>query len=473
MSVRVRMAPSPTGYLHVGTGRAALYNWLYARHTGGTFIVRIDDTDLERSTKEFEDEILASFRWLGLDWDEGVEVGGPHGTYRQSDRIDYYASIAHRLVDEGHAYFDNRPTEELEELRRKAQKEGKHPGHYIRRPSTEASEGVIRLSVPQDGPVEFSDVVRGDMSFAAADVDDFIILRSNGTPTYHLASTVDDIDYEITHVARGEDLLPSTPKHIVLTKALGAEEPTYAHLPLLFGTDGKKLSKRHGATAVTDFREAGYLPDAMFNYLANLGWSLDSETTIFTRDKAVAAFDLTDVSKNPAAFDVAKLDWMNGEYVRAMDPERFADLVRPQVESSLGRALTRGEFDTFSAIAPLVQERTRLLPEAGDQVVFLFEEFEAYDDTSWNKVMTKDGVAETLAAANEALGDLGDWDIPAIESALRALPELLGIGAGKAFQPIRIAVTGSSVSPPLFESIAALGRERTLQRLERATNQLA
>ncbi|HET8738742.1 MAG TPA: glutamate--tRNA ligase [Acidimicrobiia bacterium] len=309
MTVRVRMAPSPTGYLHVGTARAALYNWLYARHTGGVFIVRIDDTDLERSKKEFEDEILESFRWLGLDWDEGVEVGGPHGTYRQSDRLARYEEVAESLVASGHAYYDNRSAAELEELRRRAQSEGRHPGHYIRRPEVEADSGVIRLSVAQDEPpVEFHDIIRGHLSFNRSDLDDLVLLRSNRTPTYHLASTVDDIDYGITHVARGEDLLPSTPKHILITRALGAESPQYAHLPLLFGKDGKKLSKRHGATALAEYREAGYLPDAMFNYLAILGWSPDGETTIFSREEAIAKFDLADVSRNPAAFDPDKLN---------------------------------------------------------------------------------------------------------------------------------------------------------------------
>jgi glutamyl-tRNA synthetase len=467
------MAPSPTGYLHVGTARAALYNWLYARHTGGTFIVRIDDTDLERSTEEFEDEILGSFRWLGLDWDEGVDVGGPHGSYRQSDRLQHYAELAEGLVDTGHAYFDDRPPDELEALRQRAQGEGRHPGHYIRRPDVESDSGVIRLSIPQDDPVEFNDIIRGDLSFAPADIDDFVILRSNGTPTYHLASTVDDIDYEISHVARGEDLLPSTPKHILLTRALGGSSPQYAHLPLLFGTDGKKLSKRHGATALTEYREAGYLADAMFNYLAILGWSPDGETTMFNRDEAVERFDLIDVSKNPAAFDPEKLNWMNGEYIRAMDTGEFAALVRPHVESRIGRALSSPEWEVFEEIAPLVQERTKLLPEAGEQVVFLFEEFDGYDAASWEKVMAKDGVVEVLDAGVSALRELDSWDAVSVETALRALPEKLGIGAGKAFQPLRVAVTGSSVSPPLFESIAALGRDRTLQRIERARNELA
>lgn len=467
------MAPSPTGFLHVGTARAALYNWLYARHTGGTFIVRIDDTDLERSTKEFEDEILGSFRWLGLQWDEGVEVGGPHGTYRQSDRIDHYAEVARGLVESGHAYFDARSPEELDGLRDRAQKEGKHPGHYIRRPDAEADSGVIRLSIPQDAPVEFTDLIRGDLSFAPADIDDFVILRSNGVPTYHLASTVDDVEYEITHVARGEDILPSTPKHILLTRAIGATEPTYAHLPLLFGTDGKKLSKRHGATALSEYRDAGFLPDAVFNYLAILGWSPDGETTIFDRDRAVADFDLVDVSRNPAAFDPDKLAWMNGEYIRAMNAGAFADLVHPFVETELGRSLTPGEWETFRSVAPLVQERTKLLPEAGSQVSFLFEDFDTYDAESWDKVMTKEGVAEVLDAGLEAIEGVDPWDVESVESALRAIPDRLEMGAGKVFQPLRVAVTGSSVSPPLFESIVALGKERTLERIRRASSEVA
>jgi glutamyl-tRNA synthetase len=328
------------------------------------------------------------------------------------------------------------------------------------------------MSIPPDGPVEFTDVIRGDLSFAPQDIDDFVILRSNGTPTYHLASTVDDLDYEISHVARGEDLLPSTPKHILLTRALGGSSPTYAHLPLLFGTDGKKLSKRHGATALAEYRELGFLPQAMFNYLAILGWSPDGETTIFGRREAIEKFDLVDVSKNPAAFDPDKLAWMNGEYVRAMDTGAFSTLVRPHIEADLGRDLTDDELATFGEIASLVQERTHLLPEAADQVRFLFDDFDSYDQQSWDKVMAKEGVGEVVDAGISAISGVDRWDAATVEAALRALPEQLGIGAGKTFQPLRVAVTGSSVSPPLFESIAALGRDRTLQRLERARQEL-
>lgn len=466
------MAPSPTGYLHVGTARAALFNWLYARHNDGTFIVRIDDTDVERSTAEFEEEILGSLRWLGLDWDEGVGVGGPHGTYRQSDRLDRYRAVAEELVESGAAYYDARSTEELESLRRQAQKEGKHPGHYIRRPDSRFDSGVIRLGVPQGGPVIFEDLVRGRVSFETRDLDDFVILRSNGTPTYHLASTVDDVDYEITHVVRGEDLLPSTPKHILLTRAMGETEPTYGHLPLLFGTDGKKLSKRHGATALSDYRNRGYLPEAVFNYLAILGWSPDGETTIFTREEAVEAFELSKVSRNPAAFDPDKLDWMNGEYIRSLDADEFNQMVRPFVEESVGRPLEPAEWERFAELAPLIQERTKLLPEAGEQATFLFDDIDGYDEKSWSKVMTKDGVPAVLDLGLARLSALESWDTESIESTLREIPEELGIGAGKTFQPLRVAITGSSVSPPLFESMAALGRGATLERISRARQEL-
>jgi glutamyl-tRNA synthetase len=467
VSVRVRIAPSPTGFLHVGTARAALFNWLYARHNGGVFIVRVDDTDRERSTPEYEEDILTSLRWLGLEWDEGVAVGGPHGSYRQSDRYERYRQAAEHLVAAGAAYHDERSPEELEELRKQAQSEGLHPGHYIRRPDQPGDRGAIRLSIPQDAAVSFDDLVRGTVTFEPRDLDDFVILRSDGTPTYHLASTVDDVDYEITHVARGEDLLPSTPKHILLTRALGADEATYAHLPLLFGTDGKKLSKRFAATSLSVYRDEGYLPEAMFNYLSLLGWSLDAETTIFSREQAVGAFDLRNVSKNPAVFDPEKLAWVNGEYIRALPAERFVELTREHVENSVGHGLDESEWDRYLTIAPLVQERSRLLSDAGEQVRFLFADVE-YDPSSWEKVMTKDGVAGILDAATARLQTLTSWDGGEIEQALRGMLEDLGLGAAKGLQPLRVAITGSSVSPPLFESIAALGREASLDRIGNA-----
>lgn len=473
MTVRVRIAPSDTGSIHVGNVRSALFNWLFARHNGGTFIVRIDDTDIERSDPAHLADIVAGLRWLGLDWDEGIEVGGPHGTYKQSDRFDRYREVARALVESGHAYFDDRPAEVLDEMRDRAQREGKHPGTYIRRLDPPATTGVIRFSVPEDEPVVFRDVVRGEMRFEADSVDDFVILRSNGVPTYHLASTVDDVDYEITHVIRGEDLLSSTPKHVLLAQALGAEPATYAHLPLLFGPDGKKLSKRHGDTSLAAYREGGYLPEAVLNFLAILGWSIGEDREIFTADEAVAAFTLERVSKNPAVFDTDKLLWMNSEYIRALDADDFVERARPWVTSALGRDLSADEWRVFVDIAPLVQERAKLLTEVAPQVTFLFQDDLEYDEASWDKVMTKEGVDQILSDAVSRLDAVDPFSTDAIEATLRSLAEERGIGAGKAFQPVRVAVTGSSISPPLFESIAALGRERSVARIRGALVRLA
>jgi glutamyl-tRNA synthetase len=472
MTVRVRIAPSPTGYVHVGNVRAALFNWLYARHHAGTFILRIDDTDVERSETLFEDDIKEGFRWLGLDWDEGVDVGGPHGSYRQSDRFDHYRDAALDLVERGLAYYDNRTPDALEALRGRAVAEKRHPNTYIRRPETPASSGAIRFSVPQDQAVEFFDLVRDDMRFEAETIDDFVILRSDGAPTYHLASTVDDVDYQISHVARGEDLLSSTPKHILLTRALGGIEPTYAHLPLLFGPDGKKLSKRHGDTSLKAYREGGYLPAAMLNFLATLGWSFDADRTLFTVEEAVAAFDLGDVAKNSAVFDVGKLAWINGEYIRSLPVGTFRAVVEGPVTAGFGRPLTSEEWARVNPVLPLVQERTKLLTEVAGQIRFLIDDDIEYDLESWDKVMTREGVGEILSDSLGRLEELDRFEVEPIEEALRAMLQHLGLGAAKGLQPVRVAITGTSVSPPLFESIAALGKPRTVARLRRSLQRL-
>jgi glutamyl-tRNA synthetase len=465
MTVRVRIAPSPTGLVHVGNVRAALFNWMFARHHGGVFILRIDDTDRERSEQRYEDEIKEGFRWLGLDWDEGVDVGGDYGPYRQSDRMDRYREVVESLVESGHAYYDDRSTEELENLRQKAQQEKLHPNYYIRRPEREASSGVVRFSVPQDASVEFEDVIRGDVRFGSEVIDDFVIYRSNGTPTYHLASTTDDVDHAITHVIRGEDLLSSTPKHILLTRAIGGTEPRYAHLPLIMGPDGKPLSKRHGPTSLKEFRDRGFLPEAFRNYLSLLGWSIDAERTVFTSEEAIAAFELSDVSKNPAVFDTAKLEWMNGEYIRALPEAEFIERVRPHLVTGLGHDLDETQWAQFTQMAPLIQERTKFFSDAAEQVRFLFSDAVEYDESSWSKVMDKEGVDDVLRVSADKLGALDTFDHDAVETALRSMLEELEIGARKGLQPLRVAITGSQVSPPLFESIAALGRTRTLARL--------
>jgi len=481
MTVRVRFPPSPTGTLHVGTGRTVLYNWLFARHHGGKMVFRVDDTDAERSTEEFLEDIIEGLRWLGLDWDEGIVVGGPVGEYRQSRRLARYQEVAQQLVASGWAYYDFATPGQLEALRAEAAAAGQSPGYdgRFRLPDDEARARVaagerapIRFAVPRPGETGFADAIRGELRFDHANVDDFVLLRSDGTPTYHLASSVDDVDHAITHIIRGEDLLPSTPKHILIARAMGAPAPVYAHLSLLIGSDGAKLSKRHGATSLRAYRDEGILAEAMRNYLAILGWSPGTDEEIVSLETMVARFDLGAVSRNPAVFDVTKLEWMNGVYIRALGPAEFAGRALPFVEQALGRPLEAAEQGTFAAIAPLVQERARRLTEVGAQVCFLFAEAEM-DPAAWESVMTPPGVGPALEAAAAALEALGAWDKGAIEGALRAVLEARGLSARKGLQPIRVAVTGSTVSPPLFESLVALGKERSLGRLRAAAGRLA
>ncbi len=482
MTVRVRIAPSPTGFLHVGNARAALFNWLYARHTGGTFILRVDDTDLARSEKVYEEDVLAGLRWMGLDWDEGVEVGGPHGSYRQSDRLDRYREVAGQLLESGHAYYCFCTPAELDERRKQAQAQSRPPGYdgtcrlvdptERARRKDQGEAAVIRLAVPRPGATIFEDVVRDEVRFDHEVVDDFVLVRSDGSPTYHLASTVDDVDYGITHVARGEDLLSSTPKHILITLAMGGTPPTYAHLPLLFGPDGRKLSKRHGDVSLKAYREGGYLPEAMFNYMCLLGWSYEAETTVFTREQAVERFDLTAVSKNAAVFDPEKLAWMNGIYIRDLDQTEFIVRALPFIEDDLGRELSGAEREQLAALGPLVQERVKLLTEVPSMVSFAFAPTLAYDETSWHKIMETGTTAGALDAAFDRLTVVAEWEAEAIEGTLRAMLDELGLNARQGLQPIRVAVTGSTVSPPLFETLEVLGREASLERLRTARARL-
>jgi glutamyl-tRNA synthetase len=330
---------------------------------------------------------------------------------------------------------------------------------------------AIRLAINRPGVTEFVDLIRGEIRVDHDNLDDFVLLRSDGRPTYHLASTVDDVDYQITHVARGEDLLPSTPRHIQLTLALGAEVPVYAHIPLIHGTDGKRLSKRHGAKAVIEFREAGYLAEALDNYLCLLGWSPGEDLTVFPLSLAIERFELSAVSKNPAVFDLAKLDWMNGEHVRALPVTEFLTRARPFVESGIGHVLGPEEWSRFVELAPLVQERTKLLSEVAEQVRFLFVDEVEIDPDSWAKVMTADA-KPVLEAAEARLGDLSDWSAAEIEASLRAMLDELELSPRKSLQPLRVAITGSTVSPPLFESMAVLGRDVTLRRLNAARSRL-
>jgi glutamyl-tRNA synthetase len=482
VSVRVRFAPSPTGHLHIGAARTALYNYLFARSKDGVFILRSDDTDAARSSREFQDDILEHLEWLGLDWDEGIGRGGPHGSYRQSDRFDRYAQVAHGLVRSDHAYYSFATPDQLEAFKANAREAGTSPAYdgsmeperdQVSRRLADGERAVIRFRIPRPGATEFVDLVRGDMRFDHAQVDDFVILRSDGSPTYHLASTVDDVDYGITHVIRGEDLLSSTPKHILLTEAMGAAPAEYAHLSLLMGPDGKKLSKRHGDTAMSAYRRAGYLPEAMDNYLALLGWAAgEDENDIASLDEMVDRFDLNTVSRNPAVFDVAKLEWMNGVYIRSMSDDDFVAAIRPLVEESLGRPLESADLEKLTAVAPLVKERTKLLPEVPDQVHFLFAPIDGYDEDSWEKVMSTPEATIALDGARGSLSSLDDWTTEAIDAALRAMLADHELSGRKGLQPIRVAVSGSTVSPPLFESLEILGREESLRRITTARSLL-
>ncbi|MFQ5554831.1 MAG: glutamate--tRNA ligase [Acidimicrobiia bacterium] len=480
MTVRVRFAPSPTGLLHVGNARAALYNYLYARGRGGAFVLRGDDTDVARSTDEFQQDILDGLEWLGLDWDEGLERGGPHEPYLQSERFDRYREVAAQLVNAGLAYSSFVTPEQLDDFRKQAHEAGRTPAYDGRHriPPDEAAQRIAsgefaptRFAVPRPGATTFDDAVRGEVRFDHEGVDDFVILRSDGTPTYHLASSVDDVDFGITHVVRGEDLLSSTPKHILLTRAMGAEPRTYAHLSLLMGPDGRKLSKRHGDTSLRAYRRGGYLPEAVVNYLALLGWSPGEDETVVSMAEMVERFDLTAVTRSSAIFDADKLDWMNGVYIRDLAPEEFVARVLPYVQDGLGRPLSEDEMARIAEIAPHVQERTKLLTEVPDQVSFLLGDV-VTDEASWAKVMASVEAPIAVAAARAALEDVTDWQTTEIERALRGMLDEHELSARKGLQPLRVAITGSSVSPPLFESVAALGREASLRRLNEALARL-
>jgi glutamyl/glutaminyl-tRNA synthetase len=443
--VRVRFAPAPTGYLHVGNARTALYDWLFARHHGGVLVLRIEDTDQDRSTDESVEGIQEVLRWLGIDWDEGPTVGGPFEPYRQSERLDLYRQAVDDLAAAGSAYRCYCTPEELEQRRKDARARGQPPGYdgrcrNLTEEQREAYEAEGRAFAWRfhtgDQDVVVADLIRGEARFPASDIRDFVMLRSDGTPTYLLAAAVDDWKMEITHVLRGEDLFSSTPRQMLLLQA--------------------------GSVSVEWFRDHGYLPEAMVNYLALLGWSYDDHTTFFSVEDLVKHFDLNRVSRNPAAFDPEKLEWMNGHYIREADPERFA--------AELGEALARREMkadaEAVRQAASLVQERSRTLEEAAELLRFLFQDVEP--DEKAAKALQ--GQEEYLAAVADRLAGLKEWKAGEIEEALRAIREERELSSRKAFQPIRAAVTGRTVTPPLFESMALLGRDRTLGRLRAAAS---
>ena len=414
MSMRVRFAPSPTGVLHIGGARTALYNWLLARGQGGTFVLRIEDTDRERSTPENVEQILEALRWLELDWDEGP--------LSQWERRERHSEAVERLLASGHAYED---------------------------------EGAVRFRVPEEGELSFDDAVLGQITTPYSAIKDFVIRRSDGSPLYNLAVSVDDRDMGITHVVRGQDHVSNTPRQLMLLRALGAEPPRYAHIPLLHGPDGKKLSKRHGAASVQELRDAGYLPEAVRNYVSLLGWGYDESTTFMTTDELVERFSLERVSRNPAVFDEQKLRWMNGRYLRELDPGEL----RRRLEGLYGREVPP------EAVA-ISQEKMQTLAEFWPMAGFLVERREI-DPQAWDRVM-RDGGPDRLRAAREALEAAEPFTTETVERALRGVVERLEVKPKEVFQPVRVAITGTTVSPGIFESVAALGRDETLARIDAA-----
>ncbi|MBQ6649988.1 MAG: glutamate--tRNA ligase [Atopobiaceae bacterium] len=481
----MRFAPSPTGKLHIGGARTAIYNWAFARAMGGTFILRIDDTDPTRSTEENTQIILRAMRWLGLDWDEGPEVGGDCGPYWQTECLPIYREAAERLVAEGKAYYCFCSPEKLA-ADHDAAVARKDPFQGYQRTCrdidpAEAQARVdagepytIRIKVPLDrGDVIVHDAVHGDVTFNAKELDDFIIFRSDGTPTYNFATVVDDARMGITHIIRGDDHLSNTPRQIMVYEALGAPTPTFAHISMILGSDGKKLSKRHGATSVEEYRDAGYLSDAFVNYLSLLGWSPDGESTIIPRERLAREFSLDHVSKNPAIMDPSKLDWVNAQYLQAMDDQTFADeILIPQLHmhglEPAGECLHDAAW--YDLLASALKPRTTLAADVVDQSLYLYtpdDELE-YDEKAVSKWLGKAGAADALTAAAEVLATVDEWTPTAIEAALDPLPEQLGMGKGKVFQPIRVAVTGSAASPGIGETLALAGKDHVLARIERA-----
>mgnify|MGYP002533590521 CR=1 FL=1 len=483
--VRVRFAPSPTGKLHIGGARTAIYNWAFARANGGTFILRIDDTDPTRSTDENTQIILRAMRWLGLDWDEGPEVGGDFGPYAQTERLDLYKQAAQKLWDEGKAYPCFCTKEQLD-ADRKAAQERKDPfqGYQRRcrnldpeeaRRRIEAGESyVLRIKVPEDrGDVVIHDAVHGEVTFDAKELDDFVIFRSDGTPTYNFATVVDDAMMKITHVIRGDDHLSNTPRQVMVYEALGAPVPTFAHISMILGADGKKLSKRHGATSVEEYRDAGYLSDAFVNYLALLGWSPRGERAeqeFFTMSELAEAFDIAGISKSPAIFDIEKLTYFNANYIRNMAPEDFAKAAEPFIRQSV-----KNEAYSASEIAALLQARCEKLTDIPEKVDF-FDALPDYDLAFYTNKKSKTDAAVSLEMLQKVLPKLealNDWSTDGIHDMLIAFAEELGVKNATLMWPLRIACAGKLVTPGgAVEICKILGKDETISRVKRGIEKL-
>jgi glutamyl-tRNA synthetase len=488
MSVRVRYAPSPTGLQHIGSARTALFNYFFARSQGGRFILRIEDTDRERYHDEALQDIYDTYEWLGIRWDEGPDVGGPYGPYFQSERFELYRKYAEQLVESGHAYYCYCSSERLENLRQEQEKTKGGVSGYDRhcRNLTEAqreqyrAQGitpVIRFKIPLDGATSFEDILLGTIERKNTDISpDPVLIKSDGFPTYHMANVVDDHLMEITHILRAQEWIPSGPLHVLLYRAFGWEPPKYCHLPMVMGSDGHKLSKRHGATSVREFRNAGYLPEALINYISLLGWSSADDREFYTKEEIAEIFTLERLNKAPAVFDYKKLEHFNGVYIRQKTDEELAALVLPflQRDGLVGGTPSDDELHLVRGSIPIIRERLRFLSDAPELVRFLFREIESYNLE--DVIPKKTTAVETLGyleAAEGLLDGLAERSDEENERLFREKAEELGTKLGNLLMPVRVAITGTRVSPPLFESLRLLGTDRTKARIAKVKALLA
>ncbi len=462
--VRTRFAPSPTGYLHIGGARTALFCYLFARHHGGQFLLRIEDTDRERSTEESIQAILDSLQWLGLDWDEGP--------FFQSQRGDIYREHTEKLLRDGKAYRCYCTPEELEAKRATAMREGRNPTYdricKRRKEPIPDRPFALRFAAPLDGETVVNDLIRGHVTFQNFELDDLILVRSDGSPTYNLCAVVDDALMQVTHIVRGEDHLTNTPKQIQIYRALGFEPPAFAHIPLILGPDRTRLSKRHGATSVMAYRDMGYLSDALVNYLARLGWS-HGDQEVFSRAELVELFTLEAVGKSAGVYNLEKAEWLNAHYMKEMSAAELADAVKPFLAA---KGYADIEEAWLQKMVVTLQERAKTLVELVDAAQFYLQEEIDIDAAAARKHL-KAGIAEPLRALSDELARLPSWDIDSIHACFKTVTERFELKLGKVAQPVRVAVTGGTASPGIFEVLDVLGRERTLQRLERALGSLA
>jgi glutamyl-tRNA synthetase len=481
--VRVRFAPSPTGEPHVGNIRTAIFDWLFARGNGGSFIIRVEDTDQARKVEGATEEVLEALRWLGIDWDEGPDVGGDYGPYVQSERLESYGRVADELIERGRAYRCYCSPERLAEMRSEQQRDKEQGGYdrrcrYLGRQERDAAEKegptVVRFAMPLKGETDLTDVIRGHVSFENSLIDDFVILKSDGFPTYHLAAVVDDHAMEISHVLRAEEWLPSAPRHIRVYDALGWEPPVFAHLPIILAPDRSKLSKRHGATSILEYRAQGYLPQTMVNFLALLGWSLDGTTEVLSAQELVESFSLERVSRSGAIFNIEKLEWMNGHYIRQLTGHELAEALLDYWRRYPSAEIPESpDLAYLIRIVPMIRERLKTLADAAPLIPFFFAARAEYEAAELaQKGMDAAGTKAALDRAYSSLNELPVFDGVSIEGALRPLADELGIKVGQLFGSLRVATTGLKVSPPLFETMEVLGRERTLAAIREAVERV-